>query len=90
MALLKVVPHSQCRYACVALLYERQTQVSTKVRLKAVSCDKAFLYADHLEKAHGSHPGENQFRRLVNEGWTSIPWHAFLGRRARFVTSKIS
>ena len=72
MASLKIDPRSRYWYACTTLPNGRQTQVSTKLRIKEVTREKALLYADTLEKAYRVRRAENQFRRLMNEAWITI------------------
>jgi hypothetical protein len=72
MASLKIDPHSRYWYACITLPDGRQTQVSTELRIKEVTREKALLYADTLEKAYRARRAENQFRRLMNETWITI------------------
>jgi integrase len=72
MASLKIDPRSRYWYACITLPNGRQTQVSTKLRIKEVTREKALLYADTLEKAYRTRRAENQFRRLMNEAWITI------------------
>ena len=72
MASLKIDPRSQFWYACITLPSGKQTQVSTKLRIKEISREKALKYADTLESAYRQRRAENQFRRLMNEAWTEI------------------
>jgi hypothetical protein len=72
MASLKIDPRSRYWYACITLPNGRQTQVSTKLRIKEVAREKALLYADSLEKAYRARRAENQFRRQMNEAWITI------------------
>ena len=72
MASLKIDPRSRYWYACITLPNGKQTQVSTKLRIKEVSREKALLYADTLEKAYRARRAENQFRRLMNDAWITI------------------
>ena len=72
MASLKIDPRSRYWYACITLPNGRQTQVSTKLRIKEVPREKALLYANTLEKAYRARRAENQFRRLMNEAWITI------------------
>jgi integrase len=72
MASLKIDPRSRYWYACITLLNGRQTQVSTKLRVKEVSREKAQKYADTLESAYRMRRAESRFRRLMNEAWTEI------------------
>ena len=72
MASLKIDPRSPHWYACITLPSGKQTQVSTKLRIKEVSRAKAQKYADTLEGAYRLRRAEHQFRRLMNEAWTQI------------------
>jgi hypothetical protein len=72
MASLKIDPRSRYWYACITLPNGRQTQVSTKLRIKEVTREKALLYADTLEKSYRSLRAENQFRRQMNEARMTI------------------
>jgi integrase len=72
MASLKIDPRSQFWYACITLPDGRQTQFSTKLRVKEVSRQKALTYADTLEKAYRVKRAEAQFRKLMGEAWLAI------------------
>ena len=62
---LKIDPRSRYWYACITLPNGRQTQVSTKLRIKEVTREKALLYADTLEKAYRVRRAENQRKNEV-------------------------
>lgn len=72
MASLKIDPRSSYWYACITLPSGKQTQVSTKLRVKEVTRAKAQKYADSLESAYRQRRAENQFRRFMNQAWTEI------------------
>ena len=72
MASLKIDPRSPYWYACITLPSGKQTQVSTKLRLKEISKTKAEKYADALESAYRQRRAEHQFRRFMNDAWTQI------------------
>jgi integrase len=72
MASLKIDPRSRNWYACVTLPDGRQTQLSTKLRHKEVSREKAQIYADTLEKAYRTKRAEAQFRKLMSDAWVAI------------------
>jgi integrase len=72
MASLKIDSRSRYWYACITLPHGKQTQVSTKLRIKEVPREKAQKYADTLESAYRQRRAENQFRRFMNQAWTEI------------------
>jgi integrase len=72
MASLKIDPRSPFWYACITLPNGKQTQVSTKLRVKEIARTKAQKYADTLESAYRQRRAEHQFRRFMNEAWTQI------------------
>src|SRR6516225_10471470 len=72
MASLKIDPRSPFWYACITLPSGKQTQVSTKLRIKETSRAKAKKYADTLESATRVRRAEHQFRRLMNDAWSQI------------------
>jgi integrase len=72
MASLKIDSRSPFWYACITLPSGKQTQVSTKLRVKEIARTKAQKYADTLESAYRQRRAEHQFRRFMNQAWAEI------------------
>jgi hypothetical protein len=72
MASVRKHPHSSFWHACYTKPDGRQTQCSTKLRIKDVSRDKALAWAEAKEQAYRVKRGEAHFRKHMNEVWLAL------------------